>query len=107
MRNWLQQNAVALIGHVLTFFGLVAAAGTVAWQLRRQHKSSLTLQRDNSREALKLRIYETLVAKVRALSDANIAASMYAFGIPYALESYRGELAAGYQPSPVKQRVPE
>jgi hypothetical protein len=104
--NWLQENAVDLIGHILGFLGLIAAAGTVVWQMRQQHKSSLALQRENAREALKLRIYETLVQRIRTLSDANIAASMYAFGILPAIESFQREQAAGYQPSPIKQRAP-
>jgi hypothetical protein len=107
MWNWLQTNSVALIGHVLTFLGLIAAAITVAWQLRRQHQSSLALQRANAREALKLRIYEGLVRQIRKLSDANIMASMYAFGIPFAIENYQRELAAGHHPSGIKQRAPE
>lgn len=107
MWNWLQTNAVALIGHVLTFLGLIAAAITVAWQLRRQHQSSLALQRVNAREALKLRIYEGLVQQIRRLSDAQIMASMYAFGIPSAVENYQHELAAGHHPPGIRQRAPE
>lgn len=104
--TWIQENAVDLIGHILAFLGLIAAALTVVWQMRQQHKSSLALQRENAREALKLRIYETLVQRIRALSDAHIAASMYAFGILPAIESLQREQAAGYQPSPMKQRAP-
>jgi len=103
--NWFQENAVDLIGHALTFLGLVAAALTVVWQMRRQHESSLALQRESAREALMLRIYETLLLRVRALSDANVAASIYAFGIPFAIESLQQERAAGYQPPPLSQRA--
>ena len=87
--NWLQANTAELISDGLKVLGLVAATATVVWQLRRQHKNSLALQRENAREALKLRIYETLVQRIRALSDANIEATMYVFGIPPALESFR------------------
>ena len=104
--NWLQANAAELISDGLKVLGLIAAAGTVAWQMSKQHKNSLTLQRENAREALKLRIYETLVQRIRTLSDANIEAAMYAFGILPAIESVQREQAAGYQPAPIKQRVP-
>ena len=104
--NWLQVNAVELIGDILKVLGLIAAAGTVVWQMRKQHKNSLALQREIAREALKLRIYETLLQRIRTLSDASIAASMYAFGILPAIEGFQREQSAGYQPSPIKQRVP-
>lgn len=104
--NWLQQNAVELIGDLLKVLGLLAAAGTVVWQMRKQHKNSLALQRENAREALKLRIYETLVQRIRALSDANIEAAMYAFLIVPAIEGFQREQSAGYRPSPIKQRAP-
>jgi hypothetical protein len=104
--NWLQANAAELISDSLKVLSLIAAAGTVVWQIRKQRRNSLALQRENAREALKLRIYETLVQRIRTLSDANIEAKMYAFGIPSAIENVQRERSAGYQPSPVKQRVP-
>jgi len=103
--NWLRANAAELIGDGLKVLGLIAAVATVVWQLRRQHKNSLALQRENAREALKLRIYETLVQRIRALSDANIEAAMYAFGILPAIENFRRGHSAGNQPTPVEQRV--
>src|SRR5436309_6862454 len=89
--NWLRANAAELIGDGLKVLGLIAATATVVWQLRRQHKNSLALQREIAREALKLRIYETLVQRIRALSDANIEAAMYVFGILPAIESFQQE----------------
>jgi hypothetical protein len=89
--SWLQANAAELISDGLKVLPLIAAAGTVVWQMRKQHRNSLALQRENAREALKLRIYETLVQRIRTLSDANIEAAMYAFGIQPAIESVRRE----------------
>ena len=104
--NWLQANAAELISDGFKVLGLIAASGTVIWQLRKQHRNSSALQRENAREALKLRIYETLVQRIRTLSDANIEAAMYAFGIPPAIQIAQQEQIAGYQPRPVQQRVP-
>jgi hypothetical protein len=104
--NWLRANAAELIGDALKVLGLIAAAATVVWQLRRQHKNSLALQRENARAALKLRIYEALVQRIRALSDANIEAAMYAFGILPAIENFQRGHFAGNQPTSVEQRVP-
>jgi hypothetical protein len=104
--NWLQANAAELIGDGLKVLGLIAAAGTVVWQLRKQHRNSLALQRENAREALKLRIDETLVQRIRALSDANIEAAIYAFGMIPAIENFQREQSAGNKPAPPEQRAP-
>ncbi len=64
--NWLQANAIELISDGLKVLGLIAAAGTVVWQMRKQHRNSLAQQRENAREAPKLRIYETLLANSHA-----------------------------------------
>jgi hypothetical protein len=87
-----------MIGDGLKVLGLIAAAGTVVWQMRKQHKNSLALQREIAREALKLQIYETLLQRILTVSDAYIAASMYAFRILPAIEGFQREQSAGYQP---------
>ena len=95
------------MGHALTVIGIVGAAFTVVWQLGRQHRSSLLLQRDNVRAELKLRLHEQLVQKVRKLSDANVKAAMYAYMIPFNVENFQRQLAQGFNPSPIKERAPE
>jgi hypothetical protein len=85
MITWLEQNPV-LIGHGLTIFGLICGAIGIAWQLARQHRSTLQLQRENAREKLKLQIYETLVQKMRRLSHAKSTVAVYADMIPFNVE---------------------
>lgn len=75
------------LGHALTAIGMIASVGIVLYQLGRQHKSSLKLQRSNAKEALKLRVYETLGEKARAFSDAEREATSYASSIPRELDS--------------------
>jgi hypothetical protein len=65
---WLQQSAAQLIDYGLKVLLAVLATLTVVWQLRKQHRNSLAQQRENARQALMLRIYETLVLRIRALS---------------------------------------
>jgi hypothetical protein len=107
MTTWIEQNAVNLIGHALTIVVLIAGIITVAWQLNRQHRNTLLLQRDNVREELKLRLHEILIQKVRKLSNANISASMYAYMIPLNLKNYQRQLELGLSPQPIKERAPE
>lgn len=107
MATWFEQNAVDLIGHVLTIIGIIAAAATVVWQLGRQHQSSLSVQRDNAREELKLRLHELLVQRVRKLSKANVRAAMYAYMIPFNVESFQRQLVLGLRPAPIKERAQE
>ena len=107
MAQWFEQNAVDLIGYGITFLGIIVAAGVVVWQIGRQHKDSLALQRDNAREELKLRVHGLLVQRIRKLSDANVSAGMYAFMIPMTLETIQEQFARGLPPSSVRQRAIE
>lgn len=107
MPNWFEQNAAALIGHGLTVVGLVVGAITVVCQLGRQHKNSIALQRENTREALKLRVFEILVKKTRNLSHAASEAGMYAFQIPIHLDIHEYQRSLGLFPIPLSERAPE
>ncbi|MEP7354772.1 MAG: hypothetical protein ABI824_16205 [Acidobacteriota bacterium] len=104
--SWLETNAFELIGDGLKVLGLIAAVWTVVWQLGKQHKNSLVQQRESARATLKLRIYEILLQRIRPVSDANLEAKGYAVRILLALESFQRETAAGYQPAPIKHRLP-
>jgi len=71
----------------VTTIGLVVSVGVVLYQLGKQHKGSLKLQRSNAREALRLRVYELLGEKARSFSDADSEAGAYARSIIRELES--------------------
>lgn len=71
----------------VTTVGLVVSVGVVLYQLGRQHKGSLKLQRSNAREALRLRVYELLGDKSRSFSDADSEAAAYARSVVRELES--------------------
>lgn len=75
------------IGYALTAIGMVASVGVVLYQLGKQHKSSLKLQRNNAREELKLRVYELLNEKAQAFADAELEAGSYASSIHRELDS--------------------
>lgn len=105
--SWLEQNAVGLVGHGLTLIGLFSAAGTIAWQLAKQHKNSLALQRENAREALKLQVYEKLIPQIRKASHCICGSGMYAFTIPIHLDIYFSQQSSGFSPNPVTDRAQE
>lgn len=71
----------------ITTIGMVVSVGVVLYQLGKQHKGSLKLQRSNAREALRLRVYELLGEKARSFSDADSEAGSYARSFNRELES--------------------
>ena len=107
MITWFEQNAVDLIGHALTIVVLIAGTITVVWQLNRQHRNTLLLQRENAREKLKLRLHEILVKKVRKLSHANVRSAIYAYMIPFNIETFQRMLALGSSPLHIEERAAE
>lgn len=71
----------------ITTISVVVSVGIVLYQLGRQHKGSLKLQRSNAREALRLKVYELLGDKAQSFSDADSEAGSYARSIIREFES--------------------
>lgn len=107
MWRWIEENAIDLVGHALTLIGIVAAALIVVWQLSRQHRSSIELQKNNAKEALKLDIYKTLDERIRQISHANVSASTYVVMIPYKIENYQYQLSNNLPAQPLRERALE
>ena len=105
MSQWFLENSVDLIGHIMTLIGIVSGAFVVAWQLARQHRSFLELQRRNAEEALKLDIYKTLTARLRDLSRTNTEAAIYAYVIPSSIENFQHQLACNIPAAPLTARA--
>ena len=95
------------VGNVLTAVGVIASVGLVLYQLGRQHSSSLKLQRSNAKDELKLKIYESLIAKARAAMNASNEAISYARSIPWEIESRRFREADGVAGKPTTLRAEE
>ncbi|WP_434049113.1 hypothetical protein [Marinobacter salarius] len=92
MWDWIQSNSVDLFGHFLTLIGIIVGAIIVVWQIGRQHRSSLELQKRNSQEALKLEIYKTLTLRLRDVTRTNVTAMMYAVNIPSRIEIFQNSI---------------
>ncbi len=91
----------------ITSVGLIVSVGVVLYQLGKQHKGSLKLQRSNAREALRLRVYERLSEKARSFSDVDFDAGSYARSIIRELESATWAARSGLPRETSKLRAPE
>ncbi|AMQ90492.1 MULTISPECIES: hypothetical protein [Marinobacter] len=92
MWDWIQSNSVDLFGHLLTLIGIIVGAIVLVWQIGRQHRSSLELQKRNAQEALKVEIYKTLTLRLRDVTRTNVTAMMYAVNVPSRIEVFQNSI---------------
>lgn len=95
---WLGQS-------IVTLFGFVISAFMIIWQMKRQHKIGILLQKENMREVLRLKIYQTLDKQINKVIDAVISATTYLVFLPTDIENNAYSLSKGVKPSPLKQRA--
>ena len=90
---------------IVNIVGIVIGAMLLVWQMGRQHKNNLKLQKENFRDELKLEIYQKLGEKISLASDKRIKISTMARTTAISLDSYFFMLSSGVQPKPVPERV--
>ena len=56
-------------GPLITILGIFVPASLIIWQIGRQHKNNIELQRENSREKLKLELYTEYRKTISKASD--------------------------------------
>jgi len=95
------------VGDLITLLGILVGVIIVIYQLGRQHRSQLKLQRENYREQLRLKIYQQFSKLLDMAVHKNIDSSLYAFHIPGNVQIYRGQLKDGFSPSPLRDRASE
>lgn len=95
------------VSTALTAFGMIVGVGVVLIQLGRQHRSSLKLQRGSAREALRLKVYESLEAKARAFAEAESEARSYADSIAREMQSSIWAATGGFPQQPSTLRASE
>lgn len=95
------------LSYLITFLSIVVGAVMILYQLGRQHKNELALQKENFREKLRLKIYQEFSTVLQKASKNAINAGMYAFHIPISLKNYLYQLNIGLSPAPIRQRVIE
>ena len=100
-----------LVDPLITLAGIVLAAWLIIWQMGRQHRDSLALQKENSRAEIRTKIYAELQAQVSIASAAELVASSYVRMIPLSLINYRDQVRMGIVnaagPPIVRERVAE
>jgi hypothetical protein len=79
----------------------------IVWQMGKQHRNSLELQKENFREELRLNIYKELGDKLEDTSSAFQKVGMYVFMLPMSIKSFKRKVDQGLKPSPMKERAEE
>ena len=91
----------------VTLVGIVIAAFMIVWQMGKQHRSSLDLQKENTRAELRAEIYSTLIDSINQATSVYLKASSYVRFLPASLKIYRDHVRLGMHPLPVKERSEE
>ncbi len=95
------------LGDLLTVLGILVGVIIVVYQLGRQHKNQLKLQKENQREQFRLQIYLEFSKLLGVAVGKNIDSGQYAFHIPFHVRVYRDQLKKGFSPVPVQDRAME
>ena len=95
------------LGDLLTLFGIFVGAFVVVWQLGRQHKQAMELQKENAREQLRLQVYQEFAPVLVDASDKAINAGTYVALMAINMHAYSVQCARGLKPAPLKERAIE
>lgn len=95
------------IGDLLTVLGIIVGAGIIVFQLNKQHKNDIEVQKENYREKLRLEIYQEFYTCLENANNKTSDISMYAFLITSNMQNYIQQRATGINPPPIKARAKE
>lgn len=107
MQQWDFQNTIDVIEITVTIASIVAGASVIVWQMGRQNRDAINLQLNNSREELKLKLYETLVEAIREVTNKSIDVRSYLTLVPEFLEMGKKQLVTGQLITVPQQRASE
>lgn len=96
--SWWLERLIDLLG---IFLGVAA----IMYQMHRQHRSNLKLQRNNFKEKLRLEIYQGLIKGMDDTVNILSKASAKSSNIPISLEAYCNQLKAGIKPALPRYRA--
>ena len=79
----------------------------IVWQISRQHRNILQIQKENFKEKLRLEIYQDLIKNVDNANSIVSKLSAKSMTIPISLETYQRQLSLGSNPNPPRYRALE
>lgn len=91
-------------GDLVTLLGILVGAGMIIYQLGRQHKNELALQRENAREQLRLQIFQEFSPVIKVATEKIIDAETYVSSIHSNLRMSQQLLEDAL---PIKERATE
>jgi hypothetical protein len=69
------------IGDLLTVISILAGVGLIVFQLNKQHQNDIKSQKENSRDQLRLEVYEEFSKHLSEANSKTSNAGMYAFNL--------------------------
>ncbi len=93
------------LGDLITVVGILVGALMIVWQLNRQHKNELKIQKDNFREQLRLEIYQEFSIILEEVANKVTDAGGYAHIIPVNLRINNDLINSGINASPLNSRA--
>lgn len=89
----------------IQLFGIIAGTLAIIWQINRQHKNNLKLQKENYKDKIKLEIYQVLGSKIRVANNKCTKLNTYIKFAPVSLELYVNSVSHGVKVKPVEERA--
>lgn len=107
MKRSVQETRPWWLGDLITVFGTLVGAVMIIYQLGRQHKHEMKLQKENFREKLRLDVYQEFSPVLKAANDMTQRSGMYAIFISLHMRNYHDQLKNGFNPPPISDRAIE
>lgn len=95
------------LGDLITILGIFASTSMLVYQLSRQHKNELRIQKENYREQLRLKIYQDFSRVIEAVQKKTIDAAMYVSSISTDVNTYVNQVNSDFNPTPLRSRAIE
>lgn len=95
------------LGDLITISGIFAGVAMIVFQLGRQHKGELKIQKENFREQLRLEIFQEYSKVLEEANEKTSDARMYVWLIPSEVYLFINQLDSGFNPAPLKSSAIE
>ncbi|MCD6163795.1 MAG: hypothetical protein J7K40_15470 [candidate division Zixibacteria bacterium] len=92
------------IKSLINILAIAVSASLLLWQLKKQHKNNIELQRENNKDKLKLEIFKEYSKTITDAREKISSIQGAAYNITTSLTSYSTLVSMGINPSPISQR---